>query len=88
METIRPKSVHEKDAIDALKSATNDYCQHHFNRLFAFGGDMMASVPQSVWDDVNEALQNVEVDDYGRDANGLDIDAAHDALEMVQKATE
>jgi hypothetical protein len=84
METIRPKSVREKDAIKALKSATNDYCQHHFNRLFAFGGDMMASVPQSVWDDVNEALQNVEVDEFGRDANGLDIDAAHYALEMVK----
>lgn len=88
METIKPKSVHEKDAIDALKSAMNDYCSGHYNRLFAFGGQMMAEVDGAVWHDVNEALQNVEVDEFGRDANGLDIDAAHDALEMVQKATE
>lgn len=84
MTTIKPKSAADKDAISALKLAVQNYARSSYNSLFAFGGELMAEADAGIIADVTEALRAVDVDQYGKDANGVDIDAAHDALEMVK----
>jgi len=83
---LEPETVAEKDGISALKSAMNEYCHGYYTKIFAFGGDMMATASKSILNYILEILKVVEVDEFGRDANGLDIKSAVLVLGHVKPA--
>jgi len=81
--TIEPKMAEERDNIRALKSAIINYAYGEYSAFFAMGDFMKESQIKDI-DYTREMIEKVEVDEYGRDANGIDIKGALRALEAVK----
>lgn len=79
-----PETVADRDGIAALKLAILENVPGDYSRLFAFGGEMLSEAGKNTIDYVKSKLEAVEVDEYGRDANGIDIAAALRTLECVK----
>lgn len=80
---FEPETVAEKDGISALKSAYYDYAAT-YPSLFDFQGNLPAKYFKNSLGYIKAKLEAVEVDEFGRDANGVDIAAALMMLEYVE----
>jgi hypothetical protein len=81
---LEPETVAEKDGIIALRLAMNDYIPGYSGAIFAFGGDILREAGADQISHVRSALESAEIDDYGRDANGIDIAAALKTLDSIE----
>ena len=78
--TLEPETVSEKDGITALKLALEEYSRL-YGKFFARG--KLLNESEHV-DFARAILGDVETDQYGRDANGIDIASALRTLEQVK----
>lgn len=79
-----PATCAEKDAINALKLAISDHCRWMYGSFFACGKMYATGVNGSDVSDTRTTLAEVEQDENGRDANGIDIEAALTALDYIK----
>ena len=80
---IEPKTCQERDNVKALKLVLDTYEPVHYGGIFVCGF-LLKKLPVSVVKSIQDCLNDVETDDYGRDANGIDIMGALRALNAVK----
>jgi hypothetical protein len=73
----------EHDCILALKAAVDQYCRHLYSSLFT-GGKLREYAPADALTEVRQALIADDVDEFGRDSWGINIDGAELALSSVR----
>jgi hypothetical protein len=81
--TLEPETVAERDGISALKLAIESHVYGYFSAVFASGQIVSAANRQEL-SHIRTLLEADETDQYGRDANGIDIAAALRTLEQVK----
>jgi len=78
------KTVRERDNMDSLKAAVNQYCKDMYDKIFT-GGILQESAPTDTIEKVEDILLDVDKDDFGQDPNGIDIEGAMVALDHIRK---
>ena len=83
---IIPETAAERDSVSALKSAINNYTHGWHSIIFAISGrGMMADAPANDLAHIRELLEAVEVDEFGRDGNGLSVAGIDGALSALRE---
>jgi hypothetical protein len=76
-------NAQQHDNVLALKAAVDQYCRHLYSDLFA-GGRLREYAPADALTEVRQALIAADVDEFGRDSWGIDIDGAELALSSIK----
>jgi hypothetical protein len=78
------KTIRERENMDSLKAAINQYCKQCYDTLIT-GGVLQESAPTDTIEKVEDILLDVDKDDFGMDPNGIDIEGAMVALDHIKK---